>query len=59
MAILDGLQQFLELFRAQVIDIPLNNFLSYLYVIFNNVLNLIAMLMGGTISGTGIFPDIF
>ena len=59
MAILDGLQQFLELFRAQVIDVPLNNFLSYLYVIFNNVLNLIAMLMGGTISGTGIFPDIF
>ena len=59
MAILDGLQQFLDLFQAQVIDVPLNNFLSYLYVIFNNVLSIIALLMGGLTSGTSIFPDIF
>ena len=59
MAILDGLQQFLEVFQAQVIDVPLNNFLSYLYVIFNNVLSIIVLLMGGTISDTGIFSDLF
>ena len=59
MAILDGLQQFLEVFQAQIIDVPLNNFLSYLYVIFNNVLSIIVLLMGGTISDTGIFSDLF
>jgi len=59
MAILDGLQQLLEVLQAQVINIPLNNVLSYLYVIFKTVLNLIVLLMGGTISDTGIFPDIF
>ena len=59
MAILDGLQQLFEILQSQVVDVPLNNFLSYVYVIFNTVLNIIALLMGGTTSGTGIFPDIF
>jgi len=59
MAILDGLQQFFQILQAQVIDVPLNNVLSYVYVIFNTVLNLIATLMGGTTSGTSIFSGLF
>ena len=59
MGILDGLQQLFEILRAQVVDVPLDNFLSYVYVIFNLVLNIITLLMGGTTSDTGILPDIF
>jgi len=59
MAILEGLQQFFESLQAQVINIPLDNPLAYVYVVLNLVLSLFNLLTGGTISNTGSIFDFF
>lgn len=48
MGILDGIQQLFETLRGQFINIPTNNPLSWLYVIFNLALLLFASI-GGSI----------
>jgi hypothetical protein len=47
MGILDGLVQMLQMVYSQVVNVPLDNPLSYLYVILNIFLLLFAS-FGGT-----------
>jgi len=47
MGILDDLLSFLELLVGQIINVPLQNPLSYLYVILNILLLVFGTLAGG------------
>jgi len=44
---LDELSTIFEIFRAQIINVPLNNLLSILYAILNAILLLFTPLFGG------------
>jgi len=44
---LDQLSSLFDVFRMQILNVPLNNFLSILYVILNAILLLFQPLFGG------------
>ena len=55
--ILDGFQRLFEMLQAQLINIPTNNPLSWVYVLMNAVLIVLALFFGsGNSGGTNIFP---
>jgi hypothetical protein len=44
--ILDVLQQIFSMFQAQIVSVPLDNPLGYVYVIFNLAATVFLLLMG-------------
>jgi hypothetical protein len=44
---MDQLSTIFEMFRTQLVNVPLNNLLSFLYVILNAILLLFQPLFGG------------